>query len=358
LWFADSAAYLDYLTNKANQSDMGIPIFKMATIGLLPSPLKVAWYRARGAKIGKRVKMAPFSVLSAKHIEIGDDCSIGVLCFVSVHGQLKLGNRVCLNSMVAIDTGELEIGDDSVIMEQCVVGGMLTPRSRLKIGKRVKVFPYCFLNPTEPIVIGDDVGVGGATYIFTHGTWKNVLDGYPAAFGEVTIEDRVWLPWRVFIMPGVTVGADTIVGANSTLMKDVPPRSLARGTPAKSTEYHAESLSSAQRLHKLYEILTEYSEFARYKGQSSRAGELFPDRFEVDIGGVVVVVGIDRSVEAGNAKVFISVEELDATARAQLDAAAIVWFDVGAGEARLSSLPLALAVYEFLGRYGIRFQRT
>lgn len=337
---------------------MGIPVFKMATIGLLPSPLKVAWYRMRGAKIGKRVKMAPFSVLSARQIEIGDDCSLGLLCFINVHGRLKLGNRVSINSMVAIDTGELEIGDDSSIMEQCVVGGMLTPRSKLIIGKRVKVFPYCFLNPTEPIVIGDDVGVGGATYIFTHGTWKNVLEGYPAAFGSVTIEDRVWLPWRVFVMPGVTVGADTIVGASSTLTRDVPAKSLARGTPAQSTAYAAKALSTGERLEKLYEIMTEYAEFARYKGQSCHVSGMSENGFQVQKDGLVASVGRYGDVDLSKAKLFISVEPIDAAARAQCDDAGIIWFDTKLAEARMSDLSFALAVYEFLGRYGIRFGRS
>jgi acetyltransferase-like isoleucine patch superfamily enzyme len=337
---------------------MGIPVFKMATIGLLPSPLKVAWYRLRGARIGKRVKMAPFSILSAGSIEIGDDCSFGLFCFVTVRGKLRMGKRAAINSMVAIDTGELDIGDDSVIMEQCVVGGMQTPRSRLTIGKRVKIFPYCFINPTEPIRIGDDVGVGGSTYIFTHGTWKNVLDGYPAAFGPVDIQDRVWLPWRVFIMPGVTVGTDTIVGANSTLTKDVPAGSLARGTPAAATEFAAKSLTPEARLSKLHEILTAYAEFARYNGKSSKITSIVDHTFRVETDGkmAVVTLAADKQALAGT-HVLIAIDSLTGDARARLDKLGVIWFDVSVGEARFSKLPLALDIYEFLGRYGIRFAR-
>jgi hypothetical protein len=42
---------------------MALPIFKMATIGLLPSPLKKMYYRMRGAKIGKNVSLGLLSVL-------------------------------------------------------------------------------------------------------------------------------------------------------------------------------------------------------------------------------------------------------------------------------------------------------
>ena len=57
---------------------MGIPVVQMLVVGLLPSFLKVAYYRARGARIGARAKIAPFAVLIADDIEIGDDCRIGL----------------------------------------------------------------------------------------------------------------------------------------------------------------------------------------------------------------------------------------------------------------------------------------
>lgn len=145
---------------------MAIPMIKMAVIGILPSRLKVAFYRLRGARIGKGVKIGLFSVLLADDIEIGDGAKIGALSFVRCR-KLRLGNRSKIGSMVAIDTGEVKLGHDSVIMEQVVIGGMQTPRSRIDIGARVKIFPYCFLNPTEPIVIEDEVGGRGGQTIFS-----------------------------------------------------------------------------------------------------------------------------------------------------------------------------------------------
>ena len=49
----------------------------------------------------------------------------------------------------------------------------------------------------------------------------------------VHIEDHVWLCTGCTIMPGVTVGEGSVVAANSTVTKDVPPRSLVAGSPAK-----------------------------------------------------------------------------------------------------------------------------
>jgi maltose O-acetyltransferase len=54
-------------------------------------------------------------------------------------------------------------------------------------------------------------------------------------FGEmkpVIIEDDVWLGERVIILPGVTIGKGSIIGAGAVVAKNVPPYSIAVGNPA------------------------------------------------------------------------------------------------------------------------------
>ena len=53
-------------------------------------------------------------------------------------------------------------------------------------------------------------------------------DGRP-----ITIEDNVWLGARVIVLGGVTIGADSCIGAGSVVVDDIPPRSLAVGVPAR-----------------------------------------------------------------------------------------------------------------------------
>src|SRR2546426_607351 len=121
-----------------------VPLLSMLTVGLLPSVLKVAYYRLRGYRIGRRVRIGPLAV-----------------------------------------------------------------------------------------VIADDTGIGGHCLLFTHGSWQPQTDGYPVAFAPITLGRNVWLPWRVFIMPGVSVGDGTTIGANSLVTKDLPAHCLAAGSPAK-----------------------------------------------------------------------------------------------------------------------------
>jgi acetyltransferase-like isoleucine patch superfamily enzyme len=335
---------------------MSIPIGKMITVGLLPSPLKCAYYRIRGARIGKGVKMGLLSVITARSIEIGDDTRIGPMSFISVR-HLKLGKRVRIHSMVAVDTNELHVDDDSSIMEQVVVGGMLTPRSKLVIGKRVKVFPYSFLNPTEPITIDDDAGIGGANYIFTHGSWQSQLDGFPVSFGPVHIQRGVWFPWRVFVMPNVTVGEYATIGAGSIINKDVPARSLAAGSPAKvlrtGSEYIKELTEDEKHL-RVQEILKEFAEFQAFKLERAVRHEGTTDGLVIHDDGTSVRYA-RKMTGLSDEPVAVYLGPLSEEQQRMLDVGGKAWFDILGRSTRFSKRSGWQEVRDFFSRYGIRF---
>jgi maltose O-acetyltransferase len=51
--------------------------------------------------------------------------------------------------------------------------------------------------------------------------------------GDVIIEDYAWIGANVFINPGVTIGENAVVGANSVVTRDIPAFSIVGGVPAK-----------------------------------------------------------------------------------------------------------------------------
>jgi len=55
--------------------------------------------------------------------------------------------------------------------------------------------------------------------------------------GDVIIEDFVWIGANVFINPGITIGTNSIIGANAVVTKNVPPFSIVGGVPAKIIKY-------------------------------------------------------------------------------------------------------------------------
>ena len=103
----------------------------------------------------------------------------------------------------------------------------------IKIGKRVFINAGCQFQDQGGIIIGDDVLVGPQTIIATlnHDSDPDRRGGMFAK--SVRIGDKVWLGARVTICPGVTIGEGAIVGAGAVVTKDVPPRTVVAGVPAK-----------------------------------------------------------------------------------------------------------------------------
>lgn len=85
------------------------------------------------------------------------------------------------------------------------------------------------------ISIGDDVQIGPNVQLLTatHPLEPGARRDKWEAAEPITIGDNVWLGGGVIVCPGVTIGADTVVGAGSVVAGDLPPRVLAVGSPAR-----------------------------------------------------------------------------------------------------------------------------
>ena len=103
----------------------------------------------------------------------------------------------------------------------------------LKIGKRVFINAGCQFQDQGGIEIGDDVLIGPQTIIATlnHDPDPEKRGGMFAK--SVKIGNMAWLGARVTICPGVTIGDGAIVAAGAVVTKDVPPRTVVAGVPAK-----------------------------------------------------------------------------------------------------------------------------
>lgn len=88
------------------------------------------------------------------------------------------------------------------------------------------------------VKIGDYVMMGPDVCIFSHNHQNNDLNtpmsfqGFTAT-KPVVIENNVWIGARVIILPGVTIGEGSIIGANAVVTKDVPSFAVVAGNPAR-----------------------------------------------------------------------------------------------------------------------------
>ena len=113
----------------------------------------------------------------------------------------------------------------------------------VNIGKNVYVGLFCFFDNLYPeyIYIEDNVGINVGTTILTHfNPMKKFAPIFSPKVEPVLIKEGAIVAARSVIMPGVTIGCNAVISANSVVEKDVPDYTLVRGNPAKKIlEYEA-----------------------------------------------------------------------------------------------------------------------
>lgn len=105
----------------------------------------------------------------------------------------------------------------------------------VKLGKNVYVNTNCYFMDGGQITIGDNVFIGPncGFYTATHPlNFHHRNEGFEKA-GPINIGNNTWFGGHVAVLPGVTIGEGSVIGAGSVVTKDIPPHSLAVGNPCK-----------------------------------------------------------------------------------------------------------------------------
>lgn len=109
--------------------------------------------------------------------------------------------------------------------------------AKITIGAKTRVHGSC-IHAFESITIGDNCLIAGNSQIFDCNAHNLSMDNPSNRINTngkakpVTIEDNVWIGANVFVLPGVTIGAGSVISANSVVNKDIPSGVLAGGNPA------------------------------------------------------------------------------------------------------------------------------
>lgn len=166
------------------------------------------WIANEFKNCGRNCSIMPFRMLKGgQNILIGHDVNIGFHCVLETYDSYMLQKF----------TPILTIGDNSSIGD------------------------HGHISCVNKVVIGNNVRMGKKVFITdnAHGaSERSLLDIRPNlrplySKGPVIIEDNVWIGEMVCIMPGVTIGHGSIIGANAVVTKDVPPYCVVGGNPAK-----------------------------------------------------------------------------------------------------------------------------
>lgn len=103
----------------------------------------------------------------------------------------------------------------------------------LKIGERVFINAACEFQDQGGITIGDGSLIGPQTVMATLNHDMDPDNRQSMVPSPIHIGRSVWLGGHVTILPGVTIGDGAVVGAGAVVTKDVPPRTVVVGVPAK-----------------------------------------------------------------------------------------------------------------------------
>lgn len=117
-------------------------------------------------------------------------------------------------------------------------GVIIRPTARITYPWKLELGDHCWVGDEVvlynwgKITIGKNAVVSQRSYLCTASHDMNDST-FPLTAQPITVEEQSWLATDVFVSPGVTIGKGSVVGARSTVFKDVPPGKICAGYPAK-----------------------------------------------------------------------------------------------------------------------------
>jgi len=130
------------------------------------------------------------------------------------------------------DTAEFRAGAYAVGCSKISIG------SRVVIRPNVMLFGETVIDMDCSILIEDDVMMGSGVHIYVNNHKFDdpnvpLIDQGYYPDQQVVLKKGCWIGANAIILPGVTIGENSVVGAGSIVTKSIPDRVLAVGAPAR-----------------------------------------------------------------------------------------------------------------------------
>lgn len=175
--------------------------------------------------IGKYPMRASLSIFKEEKnlppTRIGDNCLIGA------NTVIYIGSNISNNVLIA---DLASVRENTNIGEYTIVGRGVTIENFVKIGKRCKLESECYITAYSEledyvfiapgVVTSNDNFLGRTEERFKH-------------FKGITVKKGGRIGANAVILPGKIIGEDAVIAAGSVVTKDVPPRKIVMGSPAR-----------------------------------------------------------------------------------------------------------------------------
>jgi len=166
-----------------------------------------------------------------------------------VHLFKTFGTRSSIQMRATVIGGQyISIGNNVCIMKNAILtawdrndaaGQLFSPE--ITFGDGTVIGEQSHITAINKICIGRNVLSGRSLTVTDNGHGRSEFNSMNIpprqrelySKGPVLIEDNVWLGDKVTVLPGVTIGRNSIIAANSVVTKDVPPYSVVGGNPGR-----------------------------------------------------------------------------------------------------------------------------
>lgn len=147
-----------------------------------------------------------------------------------IHGKVKIGDRSTIHQ--AIISGNITIGKNTSLWGPNI--------QVLCINNSIEIGNFCSIARDVTIQEYFHDHSKLSTYFIGRNVFGNKIEDEVKSKGKITIGSDVWIGTGCQVMSGVNIGHGAVIGANSTVTKDVPPYAIVGGVPAKVISYRFE----------------------------------------------------------------------------------------------------------------------
>lgn len=205
-----------------------------------PKPMNIWLHRLAGGKIGRNISIPPGVLLLVDNLEIQDEAKIKFGTLMKVR-TFKLGRKSSIGFFTLVNGV-----DDFIVKDACVIGA----KSIINCDRSVTFEYYS--------------GNGPGCYIYTHGSFLPVTEGYRSTFAPIRFEEKVWIQMNCNIGPGVSIGKGSVIMPGTVLLESVETNKMVVGDPAKLVKVPLLKQPMKNEKYKDFarRILTEYCDWS------------------------------------------------------------------------------------------------
>jgi acetyltransferase-like isoleucine patch superfamily enzyme len=185
-------------------------------------------------------KHAKLLIAQSAQLTVGENASFDTNTDIRIGkgGKIKIGHNFSIEQGSRIFTAKAWLfGSDVKIATNCAIFSRESEEGVLAIGNGTHIGDNTILDITDNLSIGNEVAIGPNCTIYTHdhdyqqtnkAAWKGGI-----IKKTVVIEDGAWIGSGVTVLPGVSIGENSVVAAGSVVTKNVPESTIWGGVPAK-----------------------------------------------------------------------------------------------------------------------------